>query len=1052
MSTSTSTSERAAPRFGLKPRVTLLLLFFAIVPAAVVLGILYEASRGLLKEDAQRELAVRAEYIAASLDEQNTSMQAIARVIARSPLVVEGLQTREHDGISGVLERFRGGHGAIVTVVVTDTAGVVVGTTTADGLGRDLSKRTNIQRALRGEASISEVRASSMLPGEPMVVGYATPVRAGNDVVGALSLAINVEHLWERVRQANGNVSDQSYALVTDTHGIRIAHSFRTDHIFHPTGPLPADVVEFAVKDQRFGTRTSELLGAVIAEPLEYERSTATSLPASSLVRYQPKANGEWNLSVAHRLSTVPWTVFVQVPERAVFGSVDSLWQTTVAFGLLVALFGGLLAYLVARTTADQLVNMAEVAEAVIAGDNSKRVRHAERDSSELGNLMRSLNSMVDAVTTSRQVLEARVDERTVELKAANTELGAQRSELLAQAEELRTQQRELARKNDEVERADRLKSEFLANMSHELRTPLNSVIGFTDLVLSDDEDVVNPRHREFLGEVTVSARHLLNLINEILDLSKIEAGHARLDRSSLSTSEVVGDAVELISAQAHKKGLKLTTTVTTLRHVDADPGRLRQILLNLLSNAVKMSPQGGAVSLRAEDDGIFVRFVIDDNGPGVSAELAARLFSPFVQGESPLTKSQQGTGLGLAISRRLVDLHGGSIGVERAPGGGARFHFTIPGVVADVTGHRTRVLLIADRDRSDRLQHYLRAGGYDPHGPAVNETPEEAVERLRPSVVVVDMIGGSFVATDVVDALRRGERATLPIVLFGTTAQGFVPKPIEAARLLSELSRVLLPPARVLSIDDDPKVGELLRELLRPAGYDVHCEVEPQSGVRWAKENKPDAILVDLMMPGMSGFEVIDALAHDPVTHDVPVIVFTAKDITAADREWLRSRARAVAEKGNVTLDELLVVVERAVRLNGPTTPTPTTPLTKSILVVDDNDQNRSLIAAMLKTEVEKAGYTLHSAADGPAALDACAANPPSLILLDINMPGMDGFEVVRRLRATPSLAMIPVVAVTALAMAGDEERARAAGFDGYVTKPVDRKLLLRLVRERLT
>ncbi|HEY1099585.1 MAG TPA: cache domain-containing protein, partial [Myxococcota bacterium] len=360
MITTTMTPETSqAPRFGLRPRLTLLLLVFALLPAGFVLATVYNASRGLLEEDAHRMLVLRARGIAQTLDDQNESMLSIARIVARSPRVVDGLKSKVFDQAAMVLERYRGGHGAIVQMLLLDDKGVVVVSSSGEGIGRDFSGRDTVAGALKGQSTISEVRASSLLPGQPMVIGYASPVRDGDTVIGVLVLGVNVEQIWKRIREAAGTYGDGSFALVTDEYGIRIAHSFREDHLFRPTGTLPPAVLDKQIAGARFGPQTARLLNEVVDEPVEYSRATSTGLPPATVARYRPNANAVWNLSVAHRMKTVPWTVFVQVPEQAVFGSVDALWSSVVAFGLLIVVIGVVFAFVIASRAAGQLRNMA---------------------------------------------------------------------------------------------------------------------------------------------------------------------------------------------------------------------------------------------------------------------------------------------------------------------------------------------------------------------------------------------------------------------------------------------------------------------------------------------------------------------------------------------------------------------------------------------------------------------------------------------------------------------------------------------------------------------
>ncbi len=529
------------------------------------------------------------------------------------------------------------------------------------------------------------------------------------------------------------------------------------------------------------------------------------------------------------------------------------------------------------------------------------------------------------------------------ELARRNEEMRIQAEELMAQREELQSQQRELEQKNREVERATQLKSEFLANMSHELRTPLNAVIGFSELLVEETRQTLDERHSRYLVDVLASGRHLLGLINDILDLAKIEAGRVRLDPEPISPTDVVDEARSLLDPVARKRRITIEVVASVSdRAVMADRGKLLQVMLNLISNAVKFSHEGGRVEVGVEDLGAFVRFTVRDHGPGIDGELLPQLFTPFTQGESAFVKKHQGTGLGLAISKRLVEQHGGTIEVETSAEG-SLFAFTIP--VAD-------------------------------------EHPVVAPAALPAAVVT----------------------SSRPLVLV---------------------------------IDDDPAVGSLLRSVLEPAGYRVAVSMLGLEGLTVAAgPERPDLIFVDLILPDISGFEVVDALAADPRTKDVPQIVLTAADLAEDERARLKQRVRAFAEKGDLTREAMLAAIDRA---TGRAPRPKATNGAVTILVVDDHDLNRELARSL----IERLGHHVIEAADGVEGVATARAEHPALVLLDLAMPNMDGYEAVRVLKADPVTSSIPVVALTALAMRSDEKRALDAGFDAYLTKPIDRKAL---------
>ncbi|HEX9579034.1 MAG TPA: ATP-binding protein, partial [Myxococcales bacterium] len=402
----------------------------------------------------------------------------------------------------------------------------------------------------------------------------------------------------------------------------------------------------------------------------------------------------------------------------------------------------------------------------------------------------------------------------------------AQRNEVLRdQSNELAAKQTELEQKNTEIERANQLKSEFLANMSHELRTPLNAVIGFSELMLESPERLAED-HVQFVRDIHASGRHLLSLINAVLDLAKIEAGRVSLELEPLDAREVVMTACALVSSMAQKKHLWVQQMVKTARNVRADAGKLQQILLNLLSNAIKFSAESKHIEVGVEDQGEFLRFWVRDEGPGIPETLRKDLFKPFMQGESPLQKKHEGTGLGLAITRRLVEHHGGEVGVESELGRGATFWALLPADERSAAATppalppapllapavRPLVLVVEDDPANARLlRSHLENAGYSVAEASREKEAIEMARRLRPQLVLLDLIlPEGEDGLNVLRELKRDEEtARAPVVVVSVVQETrraremgatecFV-KPIEAQRLLETVQRLCpsAPPAR---------------------------------------------------------------------------------------------------------------------------------------------------------------------------------------------------------------------------------------------------------------
>ena len=681
------------------------------------------------------------------------------------------------------------------------------------------------------------------------------------------------------------------------------------------------------------------------------------------------------------------------------------------------------------------------------------------------------------AITIVRHDLHRQTNEFAEQLSKSN-------EELQLQTEELQAQRHDLEVKNLQIQKADQLKSEFLANMSHELRTPLNAIIGFSELLLEEARTALSSDHIRFVEDVLASGRHLLALINDILDLAKIESGRIELQLEPLVPAAAIAEAVSLIAPQAQRKNIEIRDRAASTTAVLADRGKLRQILLNLLSNAVKFSDERTAVEVGAEDVPAGVRFWVRDAGPGMDDALIARLFQPFVQGDSTLVRKHQGTGLGLAISKRLVEEHGGNIEVESAPGKGSTFFVVMPTVAATApwaagevfgdsrTGpalgplppaendgqRRPLVLLVEDDVATVRLvRAYLRDAGYDLAETATCANALELAQRLQPAAILLDLDLDGEDGLDLLKELKaQPSTRDIPVIIESVLAEqkrglllgasDYLVKPLDRTRLLEAIGRLRQPDPNdaqplVLAIDDDPVVSTILRSVLAPAGFRLKTASLGREGIETARREQPALVFVDLLLPDISGFEVIETLATDPRTAKLPLIALTGANLSASDRERLEKRVFSLAQKGNFTRDSVLLAVQRAIGATpaeGGTGPT--------MLVVDDHDLNRELIRTLL----ERKGYRVLLAGTGEAGIEIARRERPSLILLDLAMPGKDGFETARELRADGTFASTPLVAVTAMAMRGDEERVKQAGFDAYVTKPVDRRLLEETV-ERL-
>ncbi len=500
---------------------------------------------------------------------------------------------------------------------------------------------------------------------------------------------------------------------------------------------------------------------------------------------------------------------------------------------------------------------------------------------------------------------------------------------------------REIGDKSRQLEAADRHKSEFLANMSHELRTPLNAIIGYSEMLQEDAADLGAEQLTDDLKKINAAGKHLLELINAVLDLSKIEAGKMELYLETFDVADLVRDIAAVIQPLAAKNANRLDVRcpegIGTMR---ADLTKVRQALFNLLSNACKFTERG-TISLTVAREVVegqdSMVFGVSDTGIGMTPEQLARLFEAFSQADAATTRKYGGTGLGLALSRRLCRMMGGDVTVQSVAGEGSTFTIRLPAEVA--------------------------------------ETIEEPAAPAAPA-----------------------ERARTGI---GT----------------------------VLVIDDEAAVRDLMQRFLAKEGFRVVTASSGEEGLRRARELRPDAITLDVMMPGMDGWAVLSALKADPTLAEIPVVMLTIVD----DKNL--GYALGASDYLTKPIDrERLVTVLRQYRRDLP------------VLVVDDDDEVRQLFRRMLEPE----GYTVVEAPNGRVALERLRDVSPSVILLDLMMPEMDGFEFVAEFRRHEAWRAIPIVVVTAKDLSHDDRER----LNGHVQKILQkgthgREQLLAEVRE---
>ncbi|HEY0159707.1 MAG TPA: response regulator [Thermoanaerobaculia bacterium] len=508
---------------------------------------------------------------------------------------------------------------------------------------------------------------------------------------------------------------------------------------------------------------------------------------------------------------------------------------------------------------------------------------------------------------------------------------------------------RELQVKNEQAEEANRAKSIFLANMSHELRTPMNAIIGFSEILVERLGEKIEPKYVGFLRSILTSGQHLLSIINDILDLSKVEAGKMEIYPETFPVRGAIESVCQVMKGLSGKKNVTFELDVAPgVETIETDHAKFKQILYNLLSNAVKFSKANGTVTIRARRDGESVAVTVIDRGIGIAPEHQAVIFDEFRQIDTTTSRTYGGTGLGLSLVRKFVELQRGTVSVSSKPGEGSEFTFTLPqrfagaaipspivGPDGVVVPPGERVLVVEDEDEAfEALSAYLQSAGYVPIRARSGEEALKLARAMRPRAITLDLVLPGMEGWQVLRTLKGNQdTCDLPVIIvsmqenrelalaFG--ADDYFVKPVDWPRLLRRLAEItgrdMLPRnARLLLIDDDLSVQHLLEQELAREGYVLEIATSGAEALERAERTPPDVIILDLMMPGMSGFEVAERLRQRESTSRIPILVLTAKDLTADDRDRLRDGVNGLVVKGSASGARLI----RAIRSLGSSSP----------------------------------------------------------------------------------------------------------------------------------
>ena len=761
-----------------------------------------------------------------------------------------------------------------------------------------------------------------------------------------------------------------------------------------------------------------------------------------------------------------------------------------------------------------------------LAEELQKQSLELQQQQSELKNSNQELGAQARSLKESEEQLK---DQRE-RLQQANAQLKDKASLLAEQnrAVENKNQEVELARvsleeKAEQLALSSKYKSEFLANMSHELRTPLNSLLILSQLLADNPEGNLIPKQVEFANTIHAAGADLLSLINDILDLSKIESGAMAVDLDVLPFNSLSEYVERNFGAIARHKGLRFETLLATSLpgSISTDPRRLLQVLKNLLANAFKFT-ESGRVSLEvgvvtegwSEDRPMLsqapmvIAFSVHDTGIGVAIDQQQIIFQAFQQADGTTSRRYGGTGLGLSISREIAALLGGEIRVHSAPAEGSVFTLYLPQAYVAPSKNETdsREALVAHREASssraqanileddrgallpgDRvllvieddeifagvLLNLVRAMGFKCLVAVTGEMGLAMASEFDLDGITLDLGLPGVDGWIVLDRLKHNDRTRhIPVHVISGDDAGrrrslqlgaleFLTKPVTSESLASALGaingRIKPRQSRLLIVEDVEVEREAIVRLVGNGDVEVVAVASAEEALNVLTETRVDCLVLDLILPGMSGFALIDRMQAEPQLRRIPIIVYTGRNLTPLEKAALAERTDAVIVKNVLTMEHLLEQTSLFLHRDESNLSPPTRQMLrrvrdadptfagKTVLVVDDDVRNIFAVTAVL----ERQGMHVLFAENGRTGIEVLQANPAvQLVLMDLMMGEMDGYEATRAIRNMPKYAKLPIIVLTAKAMKDDRDKCIAAGASDYIAKPVEADKLLSVIR----